>query len=94
MSAEVDSYVAEQQTVEPTELAPQAFAYWNNLGWTLFVTGDVDGSIAARRAMVERFPKNATSHYSLGTVLSNSGAREEAIPHLKEAIRQGQSFPS
>jgi rhomboid protease GluP len=59
----------------------------NNLAICLLATGKTDQAGALLARILAAQPANAAAHANLGILLYQNGRTEEAIPHLKEAIR-------
>lgn len=58
-----------------------------NLAAMSFEEGKYEDSVAAYRAQLEKNPKDASAHSSLGGALGAMGKYDEALEHLDEAIR-------
>jgi len=56
--------------------------------------GDLIAAAERYRQSLARDPRRTHSHAALGMALASLGQSAEAIPHLTEAIRQGESDPA
>jgi hypothetical protein len=60
---------------------------YGQIGWSLFESGDIEGSGEVFRTWLERAPGSALAHASLGAFCRETGQSNEAAKLLREAIR-------
>ena len=81
------------------ELTPEHSVALTALAVSLFLSGDIQKSLAALRSGVDRFPDDFYMHYIYGFVLDRSGAEgsgegepELAEKHLRRALELDEGF--
>jgi tetratricopeptide (TPR) repeat protein len=76
-----------------TELKPDFAQAHFDLGHCLREQGDDAGAIAAFGAAIHCKPDYASAHINLAAVLLKRGRRDEAVEHLREAVRLNPREP-
>ncbi|MBN2193541.1 MAG: tetratricopeptide repeat protein, partial [Polyangiaceae bacterium] len=68
-------------------LRPENASAWENVGAAHDCLKQFDAAIAAYREALQLDPSAHGVHFRLGVLLHNRGERDEAIKHLREAVR-------
>jgi Flp pilus assembly protein TadD len=68
---------------------PENSAALVSLGMVLTQLGRYGEGLLIDRRLVELHPDDSTAHYNLGCSLALTGAREQALDALEEAVRKG-----
>ncbi len=66
----------------------------NGLGLSLYIAGDVDGSIEHLRKAIRINPQFVDSRFNLGKILLQQGHADEALPELEKTLQLRPKFPS
>lgn len=76
-----------QLFIRLTEIAPDTFEYWNNLGLIARETGDTQTALQALQRAHVLAPQQADVHYNLGLLLLQQKRWLDARDSLLEAVR-------
>ncbi len=92
MAAEKRAAALEKLSASP--LTKQSAALTFNLGNLYFETGEIEKAIAAYESALEDYPSFRRAHQNLALALVRQNKLKEALGHLVEAIRLGDSSGS
>jgi tetratricopeptide (TPR) repeat protein len=84
---------AKEALLQAIRLRPDSWLYWTNLGWALYLTGDLPRAIRASERAVALNP-NATAYYNLGLFRAIYGDYLGAKAAYDRALRldEGEDF--
>ncbi len=84
---------AKEALLQALRLRPDSWLYWTNLGWALYLTGDLPRAILASERAVRLSP-NATAYYNLGLFRAIYGDYLGAKAAYDRALRldEGEDF--
>ena len=74
------------------ELAPQATALLDTLGWVHYARGELGSASRAIEKAVATNPKKASFRYHLGVVYADQGKKKEAVAMLQQALALDSNF--